>query len=101
MKISEALRKGSKIRPQCKGLYFKDGCSCSLGAIFEAIGVATPESQSTEITFLRKYYPQADNIVEHPVDKRKTYLSAVILALNDYDNWTREQIADWLESIGE
>lgn len=37
--------------------------------------------------------------VAHPVDGRKAALRGVIMDLNDRHGWTREQIADWLETL--
>jgi hypothetical protein len=36
--------------------------------------------------------------VKHPVSGKVTTLYNVIINLNDYHQWTREQIADWLET---
>jgi hypothetical protein len=39
--------------------------------------------------------------VQHPVDKRRYRLRDAIISLNDTHQWTREQIADWLDEISD
>jgi len=43
--------------------------------------------------------PGVSEQVTHPVTKGVYRLSAVIMDLNDTHRWTREQIADWLETL--
>lgn len=115
LKLSEAIRKGAKLRPMGKGAYFKwdrdEGyCSCALGAAYE----------STTSRFLRSllYEPSAKaearilrNLESTCPDLPRTYcisplgtsisLHNVIAIMNDSGKFTREEIADWLESAGE
>ena len=43
--------------------------------------------------------PGASFKVNHPVTGTETTLRQVVISLNDTYHWTREEIADWLESI--
>ena len=43
--------------------------------------------------------PGLDEMVKHPVDGRQGSLKHVIINLNDQHRWTREQIADWLDTL--
>ncbi len=54
--------------------------------------------QSTEMPEVSKL-PGLDELVVHPVLKTEHQLKKVIVNLNDIQRWTREQIADWLETL--
>ncbi len=43
--------------------------------------------------------PGLREVVKHPVDGRMLELETAIINLNDSHQWTREQIADWLETL--
>jgi hypothetical protein len=43
--------------------------------------------------------PGYGKIVEHPVLGERYRLQSVIMNLNDKCGWTRDQIADWLETL--
>jgi hypothetical protein len=43
--------------------------------------------------------PGVKEIVKHPITSMESTLESVIINLNDYHKWTREQIADWLETL--
>ncbi len=87
-KLSQAIREGAKLRPQCKSRYFSDyGESCALGAAAEAIYGANRMTFKTEqIDSLGALVPSHDFISQ-------------IIGKNDC-GWSRERIADWLESQG-
>ncbi len=85
MKLSEAIRLGSMLRPQSFGTFFsKDGGTCALAAAQEAgfdnIDVMT-------------------RVVESPFYGHTSSLAACVVNLNDHHRWTREQIADWVETV--
>lgn len=52
------------------------------------------EELSTEL-------PGCDQVVIHPVNKERFNLHSAIISLNDRYNWTRDQIADWIETLDE
>lgn len=100
MKVSEAIRLGSMLRPQgFGGLWTGMGetHSCALGAAFDAlgcgfIGLGRPplkvdlwlKDRATCPTCGPYVYARREEIIAH---------------LNDRHRWTRERIADWVESI--
>lgn len=84
-KLSEAIRIGARLRPQCTAVFFSDGASCAIGAAMEATGIAYGDTPNTGE--LHKLFPALDEF------------AMSIYAKND-DGWTREQIADWLEKQG-
>jgi hypothetical protein len=43
--------------------------------------------------------PGLKEMVTHPISKNRNTLERVIISLNDQHKWTREQIADWLDTL--
>ena len=86
MKLSAAIRIGAKLRPQCRAFYAEDGATCALGAAFEAITHRLPKMDD----------PELDSVLD-PL--APTAVLREVVTRND-DGQTREEIADWLESIG-
>jgi hypothetical protein len=109
MKLSEALRLGAMLRPQqAYGALFNDsnGGTCALGAIADAVGLLDTENN--------KYYgpiPEPIRSLWRPVanvvcasacpqcGERAFGSDRVIVHLNNEHKWSRERIADWIESI--
>lgn len=95
-KLSQAIRVGAMLRHQCTGDIFKGGGSCALGAAYEAIfghpgrDVTLPDDQASHLERLWGVIPSPKG------------LSPVMdIGMNRNDSgWTRERIADWLESQG-
>jgi hypothetical protein len=102
VKLSEAMRLGSMLRPQVSGGFMDQG-SCALGAISDAVGIAAVAGDRPYVNYcaLRKALPMLDSVVATPecdgVRQRELY--EAIYVLNDIHQWTREQIADWVETI--
>lgn len=73
MRLSEAIRRGEKMRPQSfTSTRDKNGGSCAIGAALDG-----------------------------GYDRTIGYdLISEIVRLNDLERWTREQIADWLAERG-
>lgn len=111
-KLSALIRQGATKYPQAFGMWWdrhdeNDNWSyeqpiravCALGAAACAIGIErhAPEAQ----TRLYKLTDSLYDVVEMPTggEKMDTLIGAIEY-LNDDKRWTREQIADWLESIG-
>lgn len=87
LKLSEAIRIGSKIRPQCTDAnFFRGGKSCALGAAWEAAGGAYEEF-FTGWSLIESHF------------RIDYFLMDRVASAND-GGQTREQIADWLESEG-
>jgi hypothetical protein len=85
LKLSEAIRIGAKLRPQCRGNYFEDGKSCVLGAAWEGAGFDDEAPYDYMYQVLWKF----------GINR----LASLIASKNDAGE-SRESIADWLESQG-
>ncbi len=122
--FSEAIRLGAMLGPQIFGEVFgDDDASCGNGAAFKAAGCRIREALPGESgLFLRQPSPNV-MVVEipeewHPVMETavvcpqcqswrtagfnillQDYVPRVVAHLNDDHRWTREAIADWVESI--
>lgn len=94
-RLSQAIRIGATKRPQCFGDAFRHGGSCALGAALEATGVR-PWSGSENDRY-PTHYVQGLIEARFRVPLRVTQQ---VWKLNDVKGWSREQIADWLESQG-
>lgn len=103
-KISEAIRIGCKSVPEqgfgsfCEGY---EGAACAVGtAVIAELGIR-PRSFATEIHVLWSEIMGTDDIgcPEHGCVQIGSVLGTAF-HLNDFHRWTREQIADWLESLG-
>lgn len=105
MKLSQAIRKGAKLRPMAYGEFFhwdRNKCmgSCALGAAYEAI-TGSKQAFPWDIAGA---IGAATGVI---LDERKVffegqirYLDRAITYANDTLKWTREAIADWLEGEG-
>lgn len=103
--LSEAIRLGAMQHRQARGTYYDhvDHRTCALGAALDAIG------QLDAIGFdalqqLQAAFPILRDTVTLPViapDPRiaRYDLASAIIALNDQCLWTREAIADWVETL--
>jgi hypothetical protein len=112
LRLSEALRLGSLDNPQCKRhLYdFGTGGYCALGAIYKAVGweptvdeSRAPQAQRAEMTRVSHtcWTTTRDAPCEHATYFRHgASIHVLLIHLNDDHEWTREKIADWLESEG-
>ncbi len=90
LKLSQAIRIGAKMRPQCTKAYFKDGGSCAIGAAYEGM---TGRSGG---------YREIGDLLPELVDDdyQLTLLGELIAGRNDQGTQSREEIADWLEAQG-
>lgn len=109
-KLSAALLAGVSLVPnQARGSFWRvdPEATCALGAIHDAtFGRNNRSAPLGVVTNLVAPYPQLREIAAHPVeDVRVTrpdwVLAAVINNLNEMCDYSREQIAGWLESIGQ
>lgn len=104
MKLSEAIRLGAMLRPQTYAHFSTTAGTCALGAAGEAVGLNLKESFG--------YDPYVSLLAEWPIlrdpvtlPKRPTHPESVMILddaityLNDWQRWTREAIADWVQTI--
>lgn len=96
--VADHLRLGATIRPQGRLEWFHDGKSCALGAIAEAIGFPYREETSHWDELVARF-PILARRVKNPVTHRTDAMITVVFHLNDGDRWTREHIADWVETV--
>jgi hypothetical protein len=110
MKLSALIREGARRRPQCTFHYFSPSeGSCAIGAAMEAL--TGTSSVRRGLGALGEQFPalfSLDNklacpIAWHEVAGQQRHflaLSGLITHLNDDHGLSREQIADWLASLG-
>lgn len=98
MTLSEAIRLGSMLGPQIRGHVVGPGhSSCALGAAMIAVRYHNRCGTPWE---LKALFPITASIVRCPsCAGTPAVLSACIVHLNDAHRWTREQIADWVETL--
>lgn len=109
MKLSQAIRNGAKLRPQARLAFFYAGKSCALGAAYEGYYGSTNTSMEEVADCLSRRFPvlrlllnksQVPSCIEGD-GKDQYLLNNVVTTLNDYKGWTREQVADWVETFEE
>lgn len=117
MKLSDAIRLGSMIKPQSFGDYRETHTStlmgypvldivhtCALGAALDAVG----KLPSVDLLFEDSNMTDATVDAEFPVllspalcpvcgDEENDTVSDVVICLNDSHQWSRDRIADWVE----
>lgn len=102
MKLSEAIRLGAMLKPQAYGYILTPGgdMTCAWGSAYEAIGMRIRAGQygrsSKAPAEWRKF---ASIVMVGPEGGKPRSIGSIIERLNDSGKWTRERIADWVESI--
>ena len=86
IKLSQAIRIGAKLRPQCVGGMFVDGGSCAIGAAYEGLTGKTGAGTRREYLVVVNHYGQA--------------VLDMVWRMNDLEEMTREDIAHHLEARG-
>jgi len=105
--LASAIRAGAERRPeQAFGDYFVGRrASCALGAAYEGIYRLAKDMGGVRPTKdLVDFFDCLEGTVRScPIEgcKKRLILSAMIVHLNDHHEWSREQIAAWLEQNGE
>jgi len=97
LKLSEAIRMGAMLSPQTR-LEYEDetGATCAMGAAYKAVGHNDREHNPKpwEVILAEKV-----NCPDTLRDCAARSLEHIIIHLNDFHDWTREQIADFVASI--
>lgn len=103
MKLSEAIRLGAMLRPQGFGRLHGNGKTCALGAAMSAAGWSEEDLDKSPTTVQPSFFeafPILSKRVTVPEKGHERSLwYAISLELNDSCRWTRERIADWVETI--
>lgn len=98
--FSEAIREGAKLGRQTFDRYGGPyGSACAIGAGLRASGV--PATQGFAFRVLTHFYGymRTPRTVSCPTCLLSDpSLQDAVMHLNDYHRWTREEIADWLET---
>lgn len=113
MRLSEAMRLGAMMGRQLFN-HLVDGMdSCAIGAVVLTIGVELSRLKTHQIwdaDALRRRWPFLDAIVQQPCacareprprafGRNECDLWPTIVHLNNEHRWSRECIADWIESL--
>lgn len=91
-KLSQAIRIGASLRPQCIGFLFRHGESCALGAAWEGIGEKYVEFGSV----CNEAYAHIYDALQ---DRFGNIVTDEAMTMND-NGMSREHIADRLEALG-
>lgn len=104
MKLSEAMRKGCESTKSLKDSLFDDNYSaaCAIGAAYIGrFGDPRKFDGDWIMRFREEFEKELMTIIEHPERSwEMDRVEILIMLLNDMEDWTREEIADWLEEIG-
>jgi hypothetical protein len=115
-RLSDAMRAGAAIRPQTTGVLFRRRagselvCSCALGAAWEGAHPAFDVDRwislidhnahdAIGLEHILHYFNLFAIESLHPVTHTARYLDGIIVDLNDIEEWSREDIADWLLTL--
>jgi hypothetical protein len=104
--LASAIRAGAARRPdQAFGDYFIGSrASCALGAAYEGMYRLAKDMDGKRPTKdLTSFFDCLEGTIRScPVEgcKKRLLLSAMIVHLNDHHEWSREQIATWVEENG-
>lgn len=104
IETARLMREGAKLRPQGYHEFFSvvDGVvrSCALGAMYEAkTGALSSSLTDLSVFGLCELDILRTTKVLHPTYGEIHYLEYTVGHLNDYKEWTREAIADWVEGL--
>ena len=95
MRLYEAIRRGAAMRPQIKVYPFSNGGSCAIGAAWEGSG----HSANAGLDDAYHAIPGVEVLVSLGASGFGPHrLITALWTLNDVHDWSREQIADWLET---
>lgn len=101
MKLSEAIRLGSMSYGNCRGtmIVYDDApvAACAIGAAMLAVGEGT---EPIGRIYPRRTFPILNRKVKVPELKIDDVdLAVAIYWMNDVLSWSRERIADWVETV--
>lgn len=106
MKLSEAIRLGAMLAPQTIGGRTDAEGRCALAGACDVLGIASVfnegcQHQEMDYHALHARFPVLLTKVPSPTDSiyGPRELRLIIWFLNDSLGWTREAIADWIETI--
>lgn len=98
MKLSEAIRLGSLLRPQGFGALENKGRTCAMGAAREAVGLPMDCQVVTPWAWTYALF-EGKCPVCNEGDRDSGIVYIIASHLNDEHRWPRERIADWVASV--
>ena len=99
MRMSEAMRRGTAMRPQCRSTMFNGVGSCAVGAAMEGAGIELVYTLHELTRAYPEWTPILNALVTSDANSTARYCWLVMTYLNDERKWTREDIADWLKGV--
>ena len=104
MKLSEAIRLGAMNRPQGFYRLYDQGRTCAMGAAAEAMGILDHENNcyiDGHKSKIKHWTPVAMTMTPCPACEEYGIdnMQRVMVHLNNDHRWSRERIADWVETI--
>jgi hypothetical protein len=102
MRLSDAMRLGSMTGSQTIGALARGSSTCALGAAYVAAGLFTGGRCTVPLADALKTFPALRTPVAKCPWCSFTDLDDVrdaIVHLNDFHMWTRERIADWVDTV--
>lgn len=94
MRLSEAIRLGSMLRPQAFGAFSDGTGTCAMGAAHEAVGLPFVDDDNDPFG-----WNAVLGVENCPICGPFSSVLNVVAHLNDWHRWPRERIADFVESI--
>lgn len=97
MRLSEAIRLGSMMKPQGFGtgaVFATVEASCALGAAADAAGIMEMRYAGAV-----DKWPFLSAVDQCPACSERTRRVDLTWHLNDVHRWSREQIADWVQTV--
>lgn len=100
MRLSDAIRLGAMMKPQAFNSTEEDG-SCALRSAADAVGIGNDKDGILNYSEIEYRFPITLQPHGCPqcTDRRIIHVEDAIWHLNDTHRWTRERIADWVETI--
>lgn len=100
MRLSEAIKLGAMNGPQAFGALHRNGGSCALGAAGDAVGIQWDMNDiDAGVVALHVNFPTLLRRTTCPVSHGHNGVADIMVRLNDLHGWTRERIADWVETV--
>jgi hypothetical protein len=99
-RLADAIRRGCLTRPKKLKRCFRRGTDAA-----DALGAAMATTEKADNKRYTKreiieMFPELAQSFLHPISGRQTPLVNIIIFVNDYSDWPREKIADWLCQAG-
>lgn len=106
MKLSDAIRLGAMLKPQAACIHspHAGGSTCGIGAAADAIGaLGRPYDIASDQFAMRAVEERWPAVTKASAEcaacGASLYGLLMIQHLNDVHHWTRERIADWVETL--